>query len=139
MSLAATASVLAAPAPESKSYAADFGYSYNPLAVQGAPLVNPSSQYFAKDEAGQYNYGYSGPLSAKQEVKSADGVTRGAYSYIDANGQIQRVEYISDILGFRVAATNLPKAVVPAAVPAVEPIASAAEPIAYTKAAVQVE
>ena len=41
-------------------------------------------------------------------MKTADGVTRGSYSYIDANGILQSVNYISDAMGFRVAATNLP-------------------------------
>ena len=134
--------LLAAPirgAPSAKSYAESFGYHYNPIAAQ-APLVSPSSQFFARDEAGQYNYGYSGPLSSKQEVKSADGVTRGSYSYVDANGLIQRVDYVSDILGFRVAATNLPKAEVPAVATAVQAEvaeAPAVEAVAYTDAKVQ--
>merc|ERR1712241_1631699 len=66
------------------------------------------NQYHAQDDFGQYNYGYSSPLSTKQELKTADGVTRGSYSYVDANGIIQTVNYLSDALGFRVAATNLP-------------------------------
>merc|ERR1712241_751761 len=66
------------------------------------------NQYHAQDDFGQYNYGYSSPLSTKQELKTADGVTRGSYSYVDANGIVQTVNYLSDALGFRVAATNLP-------------------------------
>ena len=80
-----------------------------------APGTAPSSQYHAEDEAGQYNYGYSGPLSSKQEVKSADGVVRGSYSYLDANGQIQKVDYISDVLGFRAVGTNIPGGASPSA------------------------
>jgi uncharacterized protein affecting Mg2+/Co2+ transport len=72
-----------------------------------APL-SPNSQFHAQDDLGQYNYGYSDPNSVKQEVKTADGVTRGSYSYVDANGIVQTVNYISDVAGFRVAATNLP-------------------------------
>lgn len=69
------------------------------------------SQYHAQDKLGQYSYGYTGPLSAKSETKTADGVTRGGYSYIDANGILQTVQYISDsVNGFRVTATNLPEA-----------------------------
>lgn len=56
------------------------------------------------------NCSYSGGPSAKSEVKTLDGVTRGTYSYIDANSQLQTVNYVSDALGFRVAATNLPTA-----------------------------
>merc|ERR1712038_1151728 len=44
----------------------------------------------------------------KQEVKTADGVIRGAYSYVDSDGIVQTVNYIADGLGFRVGATNLP-------------------------------
>jgi hypothetical protein len=58
-------------------------------------------------------------------VKTADGVVRGSYSYVDANGIIQTTNYISDALGYRVAATNLP--VAPAAEAVVETEAVAAE------------
>lgn len=52
---------------------------------------------------------FSGPLSAHSETRSPDGVTRGGYSYIDANGIIQTVHYTADAVnGFRVAATNIP-------------------------------
>ena len=47
-----------------------------------------------QDALGQYNYGYADPNSAKQEVKSADGVVRGSYSYVDANGLVQTVNYL---------------------------------------------
>ena len=77
-----------------------------PVVAAAAPT---SSQYHAQDELGQYNYGYSNGDSSKVETKSADGVVRGSYSYIDANGLLQRVQYISDALGFRVAGTNLPQ------------------------------
>lgn len=73
--------------------------------------VPVSSQYHAQDKFGQYSYGYAGPLSSKTETKTADGVTRGGYSYIDANGVLQSVQYIADpVHGFRVQATNLPEA-----------------------------
>jgi hypothetical protein len=79
--------------------------SYTPV-VYGA-----SSQYHAQDGLGRYSYGYVGPLSSKSETKSADGVTTGGYSYIDANGVLQTVNYVADAVhGFRVAATNLPVA-----------------------------
>lgn len=66
--------------------------------------------YHAQDVYGQYVYGYSTPTSAKTETKTADGVTKGGYSYIDSNGLLQTVEYVADpVHGFRVAATNLPQ------------------------------
>lgn len=69
------------------------------------------SQYHSQDMLGQYAYGYNGGLSAKVETKTLDGVTRGSYSYVDAAGKLQTVEYTADALnGFRAAATNLPKA-----------------------------
>lgn len=80
-----------------------------PVAVQAAaPAADVNSQFHAQDEFGQYNYGYSNPTQTKSEIKTADGVTRGTYSYLDPNGLIQTVNYISDAMGFRVAATNLP-------------------------------
>nr|CAD7196933.1 unnamed protein product [Timema douglasi] len=97
-----------------------------------------SSQYHAQDELGQYSYGYAGGLSAKSEVKSFDGVTRGGYSYVDANGELQTVSYTADALnGFRVAATNLPKAPAPiesAPLVAPEPVQDTPE-VATAKAA----
>lgn len=68
------------------------------------------SQYHSQGPFGQYNYGYNGGNSAKVESKSIDGVTRGSYSYVDAEGRLQTVEYTADQNGFRAAATNLPKA-----------------------------
>lgn len=73
-----------------------------------SPLV---TQYHSQDELGQYAYGYNGGLSSKTETRTLDGITRGSYSYIDAKGLLQTVEYTADsVNGFRVAATNLPKA-----------------------------
>lgn len=77
-----------------------------------------SSQYHSQDEWGQYAYGYSGGPSAKHEQRTADGVTRGGYSYVDANGIVQSVSYVSDPAnGFRATGTNFP--VDTAAAPAV--------------------
>ncbi|KAK9889566.1 hypothetical protein WA026_006940 [Henosepilachna vigintioctopunctata] len=57
---------------------------------------------------GLYTYGYVGPLSSHAESRTADGVTRGGYSFIDAFGKLQHVRYVADDRhGFRVEATNL--------------------------------
>merc|ERR1712018_1059305 len=101
-----------------------------PTSVDGA-----NSQFHAQDDLGQYNYGFAHPTQTKQEVKTADGITRGGYSYIDANGIVQTVNYISDAMGFRVAATNLPVHNVDAA-PAAAPVAVAAAPVATAAAPV---
>ena len=92
--------------------------------VVSVPADITNSQFHAQDDLGQYNYGYSHPSQTKQELKTADGVTRGSYSYVDANGLLQTVNYISDAMGFRVAATNLPVHNVEA--PAVESEAASA-------------
>jgi len=122
----------------SPQYYAGFGHplAYNGLgynAYAAAPVVAPahtSSQYHAQDELGQYSYGYAGGPSSKSEVKTADGVTRGSYSYVDANNIVQTVNYVADpVNGFRVAATNLPVAPAP-----VGPLPVAAHPVAYNLA-----
>ena len=92
-----------------------------PAAPAAAPVTQ--SQYHAQDELGQYNFGYADPNSARVETKTADGVVRGSYNYVDTNGQIQTVQYIADALGFRVAATNLPVAPQPVEVAAAEHLA----------------
>ncbi|KAJ4429255.1 hypothetical protein ANN_26258, partial [Periplaneta americana] len=78
-----------------------------PYAV-AAPAVSDSSQYQAQDTLGQYSYGYADSNSQKQEVRTANGITHGGYSYVDGHGLVQSVKYHADALGFRVAATNLP-------------------------------
>lgn len=88
----------------------------NPTLLAAGPAVYTAqspilTQYHSQDGLGQYAYGYNGDLSSKVESKSLDGVTRGSYSYIDADGRLQTVEYTADsVNGFRAAATNLPKA-----------------------------
>lgn len=73
------------------------------------PLLHTSMRH-TQDSLGQYEYSYTGDTSAKTESRALDGTTRGAYSYIDANGLLQQVHYIADRDGFRVLATNLPGA-----------------------------
>lgn len=71
--------------------------SHSVVAVAAAPVVaTVSEQHHAQDELGQYSYGYSNPLSAKEEVKTVDGITRGGYSYLDSHGLVQSVNYVSD-------------------------------------------
>merc|ERR1719483_1412797 len=88
--------------------------------VQAAPVAAPAfvgTQYHAQDGLGQYSFGFNDPNSVRQEVKTADGVVRGAYRYVDTNGIVQTVEYIADAGGFRVAGTNLPVSEVALPVP----------------------
>merc|ERR1711902_220877 len=67
--------------------------------------------------------------------KTADGVIRGAYSYVDSDGIVQTVNYIADALGFRVGATNLPVHHVDAE-PAAAPVVQAAAPVVEAAAPV---
>jgi hypothetical protein len=75
-------------APVYQPYAASYGYYSNPAYV-GATGAVTHSQYHAQDEIGQYNYGYTAADSSKSEVKTADGIVHGTYSYVDANGILQ--------------------------------------------------
>ena len=110
VTVARTAPVaVAAPVPAvAVARATPFAVAAPAPAVFAAPVVSGSSQYQAQDTLGQYSYGYADSNSQKQEIRTADGITQGAYSYVDGNGLIQNVKYLADGLGFRVAATNLP-------------------------------
>ncbi|XP_072757745.1 uncharacterized protein [Anoplolepis gracilipes] len=67
-----------------------------------------------QDSLGQYSFGYSAPGSARSEVRTSNGATRGTYSYVDETGAIQTAQYVADgENGFRVFATNLPQAPLP--------------------------
>merc|ERR1712073_157533 len=46
----------------------------------------------------------------KEEAGNTYGGVQGAYSYVDPNGELQRVEYVADAIGFRVADSRLPVA-----------------------------
>jgi len=89
----------------------------------GAINPNPSTQFHAQDEFGQFSFGHAGGPLARTEARNAFGVTTGSYQYVDANGLLQTVNYVADpVNGFRVAGTNLPVG------PAV-PVAAEAEPL----------
>ncbi|KYN07773.1 Cuticle protein 6 [Cyphomyrmex costatus] len=67
-----------------------------------------------QDSLGQYSFGYSAPGSARSEVRTSNGATRGTYSYVDGTGVIQTAQYFADgENGFQVIATNLPQAPLP--------------------------
>ncbi|KAH8379732.1 hypothetical protein KR009_006831 [Drosophila setifemur] len=75
----------------------------SPILEYGAPPSGDTiSQYHTQDEHGQYAYGYMGPLSSKHETRTTDGVVHGTFSYLDAHGETQTVDYVADAEGFRV-------------------------------------
>jgi len=89
----------------------------------GAVNPNPSTQFHAQDEFGQFSFGHAGGPSARTEARNAYGVTTGSYQYIDANGLLQTVNYVADpVNGFRVAGTNLPVGPAALAAPEVAPL-----------------
>merc|ERR1739838_890956 len=77
--------------------------------VAAAPYT-AGSQFHAQDEFGNLNYGYANINSVKQEVGNTYGGVSGGYSYVDANGELQQVQYIADGAGFRAADSRLPVA-----------------------------
>merc|ERR1712203_1033386 len=86
------------------------GYAGAYAPAVAAPYVAPysapaytGSQFHAQDEYGNLN-------SAKQEVGNTYGGVQGAYSYVDAAGVLQQVQYVADGAGFRVADSRLPVA-----------------------------
>ncbi|XP_037091228.1 cuticle protein 6-like, partial [Pollicipes pollicipes] len=71
-----------------------------PYTTYAAP-AGVSSQHYSLSRSGEYSYGYSDGLSTKSESKNAYGGTVGSYSYVDANGLTQTVNYVADSAGFR--------------------------------------
>ncbi|XP_030239461.1 uncharacterized abhydrolase domain-containing protein DDB_G0269086 [Drosophila navojoa] len=58
-----------------------------------------------------YSYGYSDENAARAEYTALDGTSRGFYSYVDPNGELQTVKYEAGGRdGFKAEGTNLPKA-----------------------------
>lgn len=87
--------------------------------VVAAPALPSTSQFHSQDEFGNLAFGYSNINSARQESGNTYVGRAGAYSYTDANGIVQTVNYVADGLGFRVAASNLPVAPLPIPAPEV--------------------
>merc|ERR1712029_670953 len=95
-------------------------YASAPVAAP-APVVAPAplayaapyvagSQFHAQDEFGNLQYGYNNINSVKHEVGNTYAGVSGGYSYVDAAGQIQTVQYVADNEGFKVADSRLPVA-----------------------------
>ncbi|XP_018363930.1 PREDICTED: uncharacterized protein LOC108761722 isoform X2 [Trachymyrmex cornetzi] len=80
----------------------------------GTGFAKPPVFLSYQDSLGQYSFGYSAPGSARSEVRTSNGATRGTYSYVDGTGVIQTAQYFADgENGFQVIATNLPQAPLP--------------------------
>merc|ERR1719351_166210 len=123
VSLAEDAKVVAAPLnyyagyPYAAAPAVTYAAAPAPVAAPVAPVTYAApiapyvgSQFHAQDEFGNLNYGYSNLNSAKAEAGNTYGGVSGGYSYVDANGILQQVQYVADAAGFRVADSRLPVA-----------------------------
>ena len=97
----------AAPAPVA---AAPVAYAAATPAYAAYAPYSAGSQFHAQDEFGNLNYGYANINSNAHVVGNTYGGVTGGYSYVDANGQLQQVEYVADGAGFRVADSRLPVA-----------------------------
>ncbi|XP_068141485.1 trichohyalin [Drosophila tropicalis] len=78
----------------------------------GTNLKTDGRRYQEQDTARAfYSYGYSDANAARAEYTIQDGSSRGFYSYVDANGKLQTVQYeAGGSQGFKAEASNLPKA-----------------------------
>ncbi|XP_055842396.1 cuticle protein-like [Episyrphus balteatus] len=62
------------------------------------------------NDQGEYHFGFNDGHQARHEERSAEGVVRGAYRYIDANGEVQTVTYTADKHnGFLASGSSIPK------------------------------
>lgn len=129
-----------APAPLYPSNVGGAGRSLLSGAVPnhfGVPTDVPTvlkTQYHSQDQLGQYAFGYVGDKSTAHEVRTKDGAVRGSYTYLDSDGELQTASYVADRNGFRVEATNLPKAP-PVPVPAVISLPQPVKPTPEVEAA----
>merc|ERR1712045_783812 len=100
--------------PASLGYNANYGYNGLAYRMPSYPSPAPAvpysraSQFHAQDEFGNLQYGYNNLNSMKQETGNTYTGVTGAYSYVDPHGLLQRVEYVADGAGFRVADSRLP-------------------------------
>jgi len=81
-----------------------------PAAYAAYAPYTAGSQFHAQDEFGNLNYGYANINSNAHVVGNTYGGVSGGYSYVDAAGKLQQVQYVADGAGFRVADSRLPVA-----------------------------
>merc|ERR1712038_355286 len=105
----ALSALMAAASCQEAAVIVGYPYAGSYAGAAYAPYT-AGSQFHAQDEFGNLNYGYANINSVKQEVGNTYGGVSGGYSYVDANGELQQVQYIADGAGFRVADSRLPVA-----------------------------
>lgn len=79
-------------------------------AAFAAPVEEPAPFELKQhsDVDGSYTFTYASEDSSKTETRTPDGAIRGAFSYIDSDGVLQKVQYLADDNGFQAYGTNLP-------------------------------
>lgn len=73
-----------------------------------------------QDTAGNYKFNVDLNGISRLEQGNADGTVSGSYSFVDANGVIQNVQYTAGPEGFRATGNNLPVAPIDVNVPVQE-------------------
>lgn len=66
-----------------------------------------------QDTNGRYKVEYNIGTQAKSEERFEDGTIKGAFSYIDTDGNTQKISYVAGEEGFLVSGNNLPVAPAP--------------------------
>lgn len=75
------------------------------------PLHYADSSYDLEqynDLDGSYHFSYASDDASRVESRLPSGQVKGAYSYVDTDGILQKVQYVGDENGFQVYGTNLP-------------------------------
>jgi len=106
----AAAAPVAAPVAAAPVAAAPVAYAAAAPTYAAYAPYTAGSQFHAQDEFGNLNYGYANINSNAHVVGNTYGGVSGGYSYVDANGELQQVQYVADGAGFRVADSRLPVA-----------------------------
>lgn len=88
-----------------------------------AAVAKPVDQHVAvtQDTLGNYKISLNLDGQSRVEQGNADGTVSGSYSYIDANGVLQTVQYTAGPDGFRATGNNLPVAPIDHNIPVGEP------------------
>ncbi|XP_055913104.1 cuticle protein-like [Eupeodes corollae] len=94
-----------------KTFTAIFFVSAVVLCSADISLKLRENDFSTSNEQGAYHFGFNDGRLARQEERSAEGVVRGAYRYVDANGEVQTVSYTADKHnGFVASGSNIPQA-----------------------------
>lgn len=86
------------------------------LLFAAVAYCKPVEEYLVtvkQDTHGRYKVDYNIGTIVKTEERLEDGTIKGAFSYIDTDGNIQKISYVAGEDGFLVSGNNLPVAPAP--------------------------